>query len=172
MEISATAPDFEISNNLLFSDLISQNNGVIVIFFFESKNLICQTVIKTYRNLYNKFKEIGWDIVGVSTDSQENLDKIAEKLSLKYNLVSDYNGSISKNFGVLGKGKTNNYFISKSLRRTILIDQNMKVMGYYQEIIPIKHADEVLDFIKSYQSTNIDEDFKIMQNNTNLSEQE
>ena len=148
MEIGTKVKEFNINENLKLSELLSQHKVVVLLFFFEVSNLGCIAEIKSYRDIYHQFKEIGCEVIGITTDVDENLNQLTESLSLEFPLISDPNGKICTEYNTLGKGvvATN----PKSLRRTVVIDQNMQVISFYQNIAPVNHALEVYDMIVNY----------------------
>ncbi len=147
MEINSDAPNFAVNENINLSEVISQYNRVILLFFHECVNLGCITEIKSFRNYYLKFKQIGCEIIGISTDSKRNLKSFVTDLSLEFPMISDLNGMLSQKYGALGKNF--GYLNPKSMRRTFVVDNNMKIMRYYDNIIPTSHADEVYNWISS-----------------------
>jgi peroxiredoxin Q/BCP len=148
VEIDTKVKEFNINENLKLSELLSQRKAVVLLFFFEASNLGCVAEIKSYRDIYHQFKEISCEIIGITTDLDDNLTQLTENLSLEFPLISDTDGKICSEYNTLGKGEavTN----PKTLRRTIVIDKNMQVIGFYQNISPVNHALEVYDMIVNH----------------------
>ncbi len=148
MEIGTNVKEFNINENLQLSGLLSQHKAVVLLFFFEASNLGCVAEIKSYRDIYHQFKENGCEIICITTDLDDNLTQLTENLSLEFPLISDINGLICTEYNTLGKGAvvTN----PQTLRRTVVIDKNMQVIGFYQNIAPVNHALEVFDMIVNH----------------------
>ena len=87
---------------------ISQGKYVVVYFYPLDFTFVCPTEIIAFSERIEEFKSINCEVVGVSTDSHfSHLAWIQQPRKqgglggLKYPLVSDFNKTISRDYGVL-----------------------------------------------------------------------
>jgi peroxiredoxin Q/BCP len=82
-------------------------------------------------------------LVGISCDSLQLQEKFSDKEKLDFPLLSDADGKVAKEFGVLIPGKT------MASRATFVIGKNGVVAKIFS---PVKnaggHPQEVLDYVK------------------------
>lgn len=151
--------DFSIENDFNLSDLASSGNGVILFFFPDSHSISCQIELKSFRDNYHKIKDLGWEVVGISTESFTTLETIKQKFSLNYYLVSDSDGVISDNLGILGKELDNPYLMPIAKRRTIVIDSNLEIVKYYENVLPKKHPEKIIDGLHQIMAWKMGNDY-------------
>ena len=94
------------------------------------------------RDQYQKIRELGAEVLGVSVDGVESHKHFAEKFHLPFQLVADTDHKITKTYGVLND-KSNN-----ARRVTFLIDEQGKIFKIFQTVKPDQHPQEVLDALK------------------------
>ncbi len=103
VEVGQKAPDFTLKN---------QNNGGISLDNFKGKNVIlafypfdfspvCTDEMSCFQADLNKLKDADTEVIAISVDSHWSHKAFAEKLSLNYNLLSDFNKEVTKLYGVL-----------------------------------------------------------------------
>lgn len=125
----------------------SDFNGRKFVVYFYPKDFTpgCTIEADEFTQEYSKFKKIGVQIIGISTDSVESHKKFAEKMKIPYVLLSDKEHTVCKKFGVWGKKQ----FMGKEYmgvqRSTFLVDENGKVFKSYPAVKPKGHAAEVLN---------------------------
>ena len=81
-------------------------------------------------------------VIGVSTDNLEAQQKFTEKEKLNFPLGADADKKVAEAFGVLGKA-------GFAQRSTFVIDKKGVVRKVYTTVNPAKHADEVLEYVKT-----------------------
>ena len=120
------------------------------VLFFYPKALTggCSVEVADFQNYLNKFKKIGYEIIGGSKDTVERNKKFSEKYKLKYPLGSDE----GKNCEKLG------IWIEKSMygrkyfgidRSTFLIEKNGIILKQWNKVKVKGHADEVYTYCKN-----------------------
>ena len=78
----------------------------------------CNTQMGQLKQLEPELKKAGFQLIGVSTDAPADLQKSVEKMSLEYQLLSDYNSTISQAFGLAfftSKKTTDRYLAAMKL---------------------------------------------------------
>ena len=129
----------------------SEIKNTVLFFYPKAMTSGCTIEVCDFQSNLNKFKKIGFEIIGVSKDSKEKNLKFAEKYSIKYNLASDENQACEK-LGI---------WIEKSMygkkyfgidRSTFLIDNKGIVVKKWNKVKVAGHVKEVLETIKkNYQ---------------------
>ena len=73
----------------------------LVIYFYPKNNTSgCTAEACSFRDHYEKFKELGAEVIGISGDSVSSHYKVREKKKLLFILLSDKNRYAEKVFGV------------------------------------------------------------------------
>jgi thioredoxin-dependent peroxiredoxin len=103
LRVGDTAPDFELpdENNTprKLSTLLA--DGPVVLFFYPAAMTKgCTAESCHFRDLAAEFAKAGAQRVGISTDTVAKQKEFAEKNSFDYPLLSDADGTVSKQFGV------------------------------------------------------------------------
>jgi peroxiredoxin Q/BCP len=73
-----------------------------VVYFFPkafTQGCIRETI--RFNELYQRFRERGYEVFGVSTDGVETLKKFAEKYKVQFKLLSDKDGRLASRLGIL-----------------------------------------------------------------------
>ena len=119
------------------------------VLFFYPKALTggCSVEVSDFQNYLNKFKKIGYEIIGASKDTVERNKKFSEKYKLKYPLGSDEGKNCEKlNIWVEKSMYGKKYFgIDRS---TFIIDKNGKILKYWNKVKVKGHAEEVYNYCK------------------------
>lgn len=156
MEIDQHIPNFELLNSknklVTSEDLIGKNT--VIYFYPKDFTPGCTTEAFEFTQNYNKFIDNKIQIIGISKDNTTSHKKFCDKMKIQYELLSDVDAVVSKQFGVWGKKK----FMGKEyygiLRTTFLVNKNGIIFKIFKNVKPKNHADEVLsEFIekKSYK---------------------
>ena len=119
------------------------------VLFFYPKALTggCSVEVEDFQNYLNKFKKIGYEIIGASKDTVERNKKFSEKYKLKYPLGSDEGKNCEKlNIWVEKSMYGKKYFgIDRS---TFIIDKNGKILKHWNKVKVKGHAEEVYNYCK------------------------
>ena len=122
------------------------------VLFFYPKALTggCSVEVADFQNYLNKFKKIGYEIIGASKDTVERNKKFSEKYKLKYPLGSDEGKNCEKlNIWVEKSMYGKKYFgIDRS---TFIIDKNGKVLKYWNKVKVKGHVEEVYNYCKDFK---------------------
>ena len=75
-------------------------------FFYPKDNTPgCTAEACNLNEHYSYFKKNGFEIIGISPDSEMSHTKFIEKFDLSFNLISDVSKDMCKSYGVWGKKK-------------------------------------------------------------------
>lgn len=75
--------------------------GWIVLYFYPKDDTPgCTTEACSFRDSYEAFKDVGAEVIGVSSDSENSHQRFAAKYHLPFLLLSDEKGAVRKLYGV------------------------------------------------------------------------
>ena len=103
MKEGTKAPDFTArtadGQQIRLSQFRGQR-GLVLFFYPRDGTRICTAEACAFRDSYAKFQEAGFDVIGISGDSETSHQQFAEKNSLPFPLISDADGTLRKLFHV------------------------------------------------------------------------
>ena len=151
LEKESVAPNFNLPSSTGGNiSLDSLKSKVVVLYFYPKDSTPgCTIEAKDFRDHYKEFTELNTEILGVSKDNIESHKKFANKQSLPFPLLSDYNGSLCQNYGV---------WVEKSMfgkkymgieRSTFLIDKNGIIKKIWNKVKVKGHVEQILKKIKA-----------------------
>lgn len=120
----------------------SVGNNIFVIFFYpKDESTVCTKEACGFRDSMNVFKQAGVQVIGINQGSVESHKKFQQHDSLNYELLSDPDEKVIKQFGVNGALLTD--------RVTYVVDINGQIVFKYHSLTEGKrHVHEALDFIR------------------------
>jgi peroxiredoxin Q/BCP len=95
-EFTATAAD---GSSIRLSDLIGEQ-ALVLFFYPKDHSPICTREACAFRDSYERFVDVGAEVIGVSSDTSKEHLKFAKRNRLPFRLISDLDGSLRKAFGV------------------------------------------------------------------------
>lgn len=102
LEIGKPAPDFTLASDrgdITLSRYLGKTN-VLLAFYPADFSPLCTLEMQCFANDWTKFRELGTEILGISTDSVEKHGDFSKKLGLEFPLLSDRNKEVAKKYGV------------------------------------------------------------------------
>lgn len=141
------APDFEgkdqDGNIVRLSDY--RGKKVVVYFYPKDNTPGCTAQACNLRDNYPQLQQAGYEIIGISTDSESSHQKFKEKQQLPYTLIADEDRSIHEKYDVWKEKSMYGRKYMGTMRTTFLIDEN----GNIEEIITkVKTKDHTNQIIK------------------------
>ncbi len=103
LQVGDSAPDFTLKNADGEDVSLQQyrNQQAVVIYFYPKDNTPgCTAEACSFRDQYEDFKELGAEVIGISSDSEESHTEFAAQHRLPFVLLSDPGGKVRKSFGV------------------------------------------------------------------------
>ena len=102
IEPGKKAPAFNLKDQQGKSHRLSDYEGRPVVLYFYPKDDTpgCTKEACSFRDQYETFKDVGAEVIGVSSDSAESHAKFASKYKLPFVLVADKGGAVRKQYGV------------------------------------------------------------------------
>lgn len=120
----------------------------IVLYFYPRDHTPgCTTQACSFRDSYEKFKELNATIIGVSPDSIESHQSFIDQHDLPFKLVVDADHQLAKDFGVTKLKEKQGKTYQGIQRSTFIIDQKGIVQKVFAYVQVIGHTEEVLQAI-------------------------
>jgi len=126
-----------------------RGKNVIVYFYPKDSTPGCTTEGRDFSALHNKFKRANTVIFGVSRDSIASHEKFKEKQGFAFDLLSDPDEKLCKQFDVIHEKSLYGRKFMGIVRSTFLIDANGKLRQEWRKVKVAGHADEVLEAVKA-----------------------
>ena len=103
LSVGEAAPNFSAQTyegkSVSLSDYIGKR-GLVLFFYPKDGTSVCTAEACAFRDSYEKFAAAGFDVIGVSADSDQSHQKFATEHKLSFPLISDSDGKLRKQFGV------------------------------------------------------------------------
>ena len=122
---------------------------VVIYFYPKDATPGCTTEGQNFRDLHAKFRRQNAVIFGVSRDSIASHEKFKEKQQFPFDLISDPDEKICKQFDVIQEKTLYGRKFMGVERSTFLIDENGKLRKEWRKVKVKGHAEEVLDAVKN-----------------------
>ena len=102
LEVGQKAPDFSLKTTTGDTFQLSKLRGQHVVLYFYPKDDTpgCTAQACSFRDQYEDFKELGAEVVGISSDSEASHQKFTAKHKLPFVLLADGGGQVRKLYEV------------------------------------------------------------------------
>lgn len=136
------APDFELPNQRGEKVRLGDFNGkenVVLFFYPKDETPVCTQEACLFRDNYDKIRGASAAVFGISSDTEASHQQFAEKHGFPFDLLSDRDGQVRKQYGV---PKTLGVLPG---RVTFVVDRGGIVRHVTQnQLSASKHVDEAL----------------------------
>ena len=146
LKIGDKAPEFEMNNQNGELIKLKDYSGKKVILFFYPKASTpgCTMEAKNLRDNYNDLKQKGYEVIGVSADSEKRQLNFCTKNELPYNLLADEEKVIINAYGVWGPKKFMGREYDGINRTTFIIDESGKIKDIITKVKTKIHTEQIL----------------------------
>ncbi len=147
VKVGDVAPDFTLNDQfglpVSLRDFIGKK-PVVLYFYPKDFSMGCTKEACAFRDSYEAFKELGAEVIGVSTASSGRHGEFAKAYSLPFRLLADESGKVRELYGVPS---------SLGLipgRVTYIIDRSGIVRYVFNsQLNPEKHVEEALRILRT-----------------------
>jgi len=145
LKIGDLLPNFKAkdSNGNEFDSQNYIGKQALVIYFYPKDDTPgCTTQACSFRDNYQDFKDLGAEVMGISSDSPQSHIKFQSKYNLPFILLSDQDKKLRKLFGV----ENNLLFIPG--RETFVADKNGIIVLIFNSMSAKIHITKALQILK------------------------
>ncbi len=146
LKIGDKAPEFVAKDQEGASIVLSSYLGKKVILFFYPKASTpgCTMEAKNLRDNQEKLLEKGYEIIGVSADSEKRQKNFCVKNDLEYPLLVDEEKEVINAYGVWGPKKFMGREYDGIHRMTFIIDEKGMIENIIDKVKTKEHAAQIL----------------------------
>ena len=126
-----------------------RGKNVVLYFYPKDSTPGCTTEGRDFSALHSKFKRAKTVILGVSRDSIASHEKFKEKQGFPFDLLSDPDERLCKQFDVIHEKSLYGRKFMGVVRSTFLIDTEGKLRQEWRKVKVKGHAEEVLEAVEA-----------------------
>ena len=147
LKVGDKAPNFEAKDQDGNSIKLSDYKGKkLVVFFYPKANTPgCTLEACSLSDHYKELQNKGYEILGVSADTEKKQSNFRNKFSFPYPLLADVNKEVINAFGVWGEKKFMGRIFDGIHRITFVIDENGVISHVIDKVKTKKHAAQILE---------------------------
>jgi len=145
LKIGDKIPNFtakDTNGNLFDSQDYIGKQPLVIYFYPKDDTPGCTAQACSFRDNYQEFKDLGAEVVGISSDTVTSHLKFKSKFNLPFILLSDNDKKLRKLFGV-----QNNLFIIPG-RETFVMDKNGIIIMIFNSMSAEIHIEKALKTLK------------------------
>lgn len=146
LKVGDKAPEFSVNNQHGETVNLKDFKGKKVVLFFYPKASTpgCTAEACNLRDNYSSFQDKGYEIIGVSADSEKRQLNFSNKQELPYSLLADENKDVIMAYGVWGPKKFMGREYDGIHRTTFVIDENGIISDVISKVKTKDHAAQIL----------------------------
>lgn len=148
LKIGDKAPAFEVftqNGDIITLDSL-QGRRTILYFYPKDNTSGCTLEAKSMRDGKAALAEAGYDIYGVSPDSQRSHQNFCAKHELNFTLLSDTEKRMAEAFGVWVEKKIYGRAYMGIQRTTFIIDEQGVIEQIFDKVDTKNHYQQILDW--------------------------
>lgn len=147
LKVGDKVPNFtstdQDGNPIQFNDY--QGKKLVVFFYPKASTPGCTVEACNLRDNFELLKEKGFELLGVSADSQKRQTNFRNKYNFPFPLLADEDKEVIHAFGVWGLKKFMGREYDGIHRKTFLIDEKGVVMRVIDKVKTKSHASQILE---------------------------
>lgn len=146
VEVGKTAPDFEAKDQNGEIITLSQYKGKkVVLYFYPRDNTPgCTAQACDLRDNIERLADNGYQVIGVSTDSEAKHRNFIEKYDLPFPLIADTDNAVHELYGTWQLKKNYGKEYMGTARTTFIIDEQGKVSEVIAKVKTKEHTAQIL----------------------------
>jgi len=145
--LNESAPDFTLPTNLGDGEVsLHDYRGKWVVLYFYPQDFTpgCTLEAKRFQQDLQKYHDLNAEIIGVSVDDVNSHQSFCDEEGLKFPLLADTDGKVSKAYG--------SWLSGRSLRHTYIINPEGILVAKFLGVRPAIHSQEVLSELNKLTS--------------------
>ncbi|MGW8315232.1 MAG: thioredoxin-dependent thiol peroxidase [Bacteroidales bacterium] len=118
----------------------------VVLYFYPKDNTPgCTAEACDLRDNYSHFLERGFEVIGVSADSEKSHLNFISKYELPFRLISDVDKKVLQDYGAWGEKKMYGKSYMGILRKTFIIDESGKIEKIFEKVDTKQHSKQIFE---------------------------
>ena len=140
------APLFEgVNQNGDKISLTDFSDKKLILYFYPKDNTPgCNAEACNLNENYKMWLKKGFEVVGVSPDSEKTHLKFIDKFDLKFNLVSDTEKVILQDYNAWGEKKLYGRVYMGVIRKTFIIDEKGIIVEIFEKVKTKDHTNQII----------------------------
>ena len=140
------APDFTgINQNGKTISLEELKGKKLILYFYPKDNTPgCTAEACNLNDNYEFWLSKGYEVIGVSPDSEASHLKFTGKYGLKFNLISDTSKEILEAYGVWGEKVNYGKTYMGVIRTTFVIDEDGIIVKIFKKVDTKEHTNQIV----------------------------
>jgi peroxiredoxin Q/BCP len=146
VEAGGKAPAFTLKDQDGKEVKLSDLKGKKVILYFYPKDMTpgCTAEACNLRDNYNRLRKEGYEVLGVSTDSEASHRKFIEKEKLPFRLLADTDKSLHQQFGTWVEKSMYGRKYMGTARTTFILDEAGRISRVIDKVDTRNHTEQIL----------------------------
>lgn len=147
LQVGDTVPNFSVNDEMGNKVSVSDYRGKkLVVFFYPKANTPgCTAEACNLRDHYAELQAKGYELLGVSADSEKRQANFKSKFDFPFPLLADVDMDVINAFGVWGLKKFMGREYDGIHRKTFIVDENGIVSRVIDKVKTKDHAAQILD---------------------------
>jgi peroxiredoxin Q/BCP len=147
LKVGDTVPQFSAKDQDGNSISLSDYSGKkLIVFFYPKANTPgCTAEACNLRDNYKELQAQGYDLLGVSADSEKKQANFKDKYEFPFPLLADEDRKVINTFGVWGPKKFMGRDYDGIYRKTFVLDGDAKVTKVIDKVKTKDHAAQLLE---------------------------
>lgn len=139
------APDFTLPNQNGETMSLSDLDGPLVLYFYPKAGTdSCTTEAERFDEEIEQFHDAGMTVVGVSTDTVDEIKQFHQQHDISFQLLSDANITVTKQYETFGTPEIDGVQHEIALRNTYVVDEDGTIVSTYEDVSPTDHPEEII----------------------------
>jgi len=146
LKVGDKAPDFTVADQDRNPVKLSSLKGKKVVLYFYPKDMTpgCTAEACNLRDNYKRMVKQGYEVMGVSTDSEKMHKKFIEKEKLPFRLLADTEKTIHNSYGTWIEKSMYGRKYMGTARTTFVINEKGIIEDIIEKVDTKNHVDQIL----------------------------
>lgn len=147
LSVGTIAPDFTTTDQDGTEVKLSGFRGKKVVLYFYPKDMTpgCTAEACNLRDNYKALQKQGYEVLGISTDSEKTHRKFIEKEKLPFRLLADTDKTVHTKYGTWVEKSMYGRKYMGTARITYVIDEAGKISEVIEKVDTKNHTAQILD---------------------------
>ena len=133
-----------------FDLLVKDKSKKTILYFYPKNNTPgCTNEACNLRDNFSELEKNGFNVIGVSPDSEQSHEKFKSKHNLPFELIADSEKELLNSYGIWGEKKNYGRTYMGVHRMTFIINKEGIIEKIFEKVKTKEHAEQIF---KSYEA--------------------